>query len=72
MKKSLMLAALVIAVASLSGCSRCRQMTCGWFNKGDRCGPPPSACPPGMPQSQMLLPTTPQVLPGAIEVAPTF
>jgi hypothetical protein len=76
MTKKLLLAALVVAAASLAGCSRCRQMTCGWFNKGDRCGaPPPCApppCAPGMPSGAMMLPTTPQVLPGPIEVAPTL
>ena len=63
------LAGVALLVASLSGCNTCRQMTCGWFNRGDKCCPPP-ACPPGMPQATMMLPTTPQVLPGPIEIAP--
>jgi len=68
-KKVMFVAALALAVASSPGCNTCRQMTGGWFNRGDKCCPPP-ACPPGMPQATMMLPSTPQVLPGPIEIAP--
>jgi hypothetical protein len=68
-KKVLLLAGLALVAGSLAGCNTCRQMTGGWFNKGDKCCPPP-ACPPGVPQATMMLPTTPQVLPGAIDITP--
>jgi hypothetical protein len=63
---------LVIAVcAVLTGCSTCRQMCGGWFNKGDRCNVcPPADCPPGVPRAQFMMPGSPQVLPGPIEIAP--
>jgi hypothetical protein len=63
---------LVVAVcAALTGCSTCRQMCGGWFNKGDRCNVcPPPDCPPGMPRTQFMMPGSPQVLPGPIEIAP--
>jgi hypothetical protein len=70
-KKVLLLASLALVLAILPGCSRCRQMTGGWFNRGDKCYPPPN-CPPGVPQATMMLPTTPQVLPGPIEIAPSM
>ena len=72
-KKLYLLAGLMLVVTSLAGCNTCRRMSGGWFNRGDRCdvGPPP-ACPPGMPQATMMLPGTPQVMPGPIEVAPTL
>jgi hypothetical protein len=71
MFRNVMLATLV-AVATLSaGCSTCRQTMCGWFNRGDRCNvAPPVDCAPGMPRATMMLPGTPQVLPGPIEIAP--
>jgi hypothetical protein len=68
-RKVLFAAALMLA--SLAGCNTCRQMTCGWFNKGDKCCPPPD-CAPGAPRTMMMLPSTPQVLPGPIEIAPTM
>jgi len=67
------LAGAALLVASLSGCNTCRRMSGGWFNRGDRSNVcPPPDCPPGMPQATMMMPSTPQVLPGPIEVAPTF
>jgi hypothetical protein len=73
MKKTIVLAVMVIAFAATGGCNSCRQMTGGWFNRGDKCNVcPPPGCPPGAPQATMMLPTTPQVLPGPIEVAPTL
>jgi len=70
-KKVFVLVSLALVLAILPGCSRCRQMTGGWFNRGDKCCPPP-ACPPGAPQATFMLPNTPQVLPGPIEIAPTL
>ena len=70
-KKIFLLISLGVVVNGLAGCSSCRQMGGGWFNRGDKCCPPP-ACAPGVPQAQMMLPTTPQVLPGPIEVAPSL
>jgi hypothetical protein len=67
--KTFLLAGLALVIACISGCNSCRQMTGGWFNRGDKCCPPP-ACAPGMPQAQMMLPTTPQVLPGPIDITP--
>ena len=61
---------LALAAVSTAGCNTCRQTMGGWFNRGDRCAPPPVDCPPGMPQATMMLPGTPQVLPGPIEIAP--
>jgi hypothetical protein len=68
-KKVFLVAGLALAVANLAGCSSCRQSSGGWFNRGDKCCPPPS-CPPGMPQTTMMLPSSPQVLPGPIEISP--
>lgn len=68
-KKSFALAGVALVIASICGCNTCRQMTGGWFNRGDKCCPPP-ACAPGVPQAQMMLPTTPQVLPGPIDITP--
>jgi hypothetical protein len=42
----------------------------GWFHRGDKCCPP-ADCPPGMPRATMMLPSTPQVMPGPIEIAPS-
>jgi len=72
-KRLLMLIGVVVTIASLAGCSSCgRSSSCSsWFNRGDRCCPPP-ACGPGGPQATMMLPTTPQVMPGQIEIAPTL
>jgi hypothetical protein len=61
---------LLLAAASATGCNTCRQAMGGWFNRGDRCAPPPVNCPPGVPQATMMYPGTPQVLPGPIEIAP--
>ncbi len=71
--KLLSLAAVIVTIASLSGCSTCREACGSWFNRGDRCNvcPPPS-CPPGSPQASMMLPSSPQTFPGPIEVAPTL
>jgi hypothetical protein len=70
MKTLLIVMTLLFAAASTAGCNTCRQAMGGWFNKGDRCAPPPMDCPPGMPRATMMLPATPQVLPGPIEIAP--
>jgi hypothetical protein len=73
MKKMILLSVIAIAAAALAGChSTCRPTTSGWFNRGDRCNEcPPADCPPGVPRTQMMIPSTPTtVLPGAIEVAP--
>ena len=70
-KKLFLLAVVAVMASSLAGCSACRRMAPSWFNRGDRCCPPP-ACPPGIPTQTMMLPGTPQVLPGPIEVAPTL
>jgi hypothetical protein len=72
--KNLFFAALLAAtLASLAGCSACRNMCGGWFNRGDRCNDcPPADCAPGMPRATMMYPSSaPQVLPGPIEIAPT-
>jgi hypothetical protein len=75
--KWFLLAVVTATACSLAGCSTCRRMTPSWFNRGDKCCAPP-ACPPGIPQQSMMMPGatmmpgTPQVLPGPIEVAPTF
>ena len=78
-RKLLLLAVVAVATSSLAGCTACRRMVPSCFNKGDRCNVcPPPACPPGIPQQTMMmpgatmLPGTPQVLPGPIEVAPTL
>jgi len=73
-KKLLMLTAVVVTIASLAGCSSCgRGSGSSWFNRGDRCNVcPPPACGPGGPQATMMMPTSPQVMPGPIEIAPTL
>ena len=39
--------------------------------EGDRCDNcPPPDCSPGGPRATMMIPSTQQVLPGAIEIAP--
>ena len=69
MKKILLIVA--VCAATLAGCSTCRQMCGGWFNRGDKCNVcPPPDCAPGMPRSQLMLPGSPQVLPGPMEIAP--
>jgi hypothetical protein len=71
MKRFALFAGMMTIALSLAGCNTCRQMTGGWFNRGDKCNVcPPAGCAPGMPQTQMMLPSTPQVLPGPIEIAP--
>jgi hypothetical protein len=67
MKKAILLTAAALVLASLSGCHWCRW---DWFNRGDECAPPPAACPPGVPRATMMIPTSPQILPGPIDVAP--
>jgi hypothetical protein len=71
-KKLLLMTGLALTAAVFSGCHSCG--TSGsWFNRGGRCNVcPPPDCPPGIPQAQMMVPTTPQVMPGPIEVAPTL
>lgn len=59
-----------VLTAQAGGCHTCQQMTCGWFNRGDRCVTAPPDCPPGAPRATMMLPSSPQVLPGPIEIAP--
>ena len=69
MRKVIGLTVLTVLLASLAGCHTCRQMTSGWFDRGDRCGPPPQPdCPPGMPRASVMYPGTTTVLPGPIEV----
>lgn len=68
MKKAILLTAAALVLTSLSGCHWCRMGS--WFNRGDDCAPPPAACPPGVPRATMMIPTSPQILPGPIEVAP--
>jgi hypothetical protein len=70
MKKTILLAAITVSFVGLGGCNSCRPTTGSWFNRGDRCNVAPPGCPPGMPQATMMLPTSPQVLPGPIEIAP--
>jgi hypothetical protein len=70
MKKAILLTVAAMLIASLSGCHTCRNMFGGWFNRGDDCAPPPAACPPGVPRATMMIPSSPQILPGPIEVAP--
>jgi hypothetical protein len=73
MNKSIFAAGLLVAVATFAGCNTCRQSTGGWFNRGDRCNVcPPPDCAPGGPRATMMLPSSPQVLPGPIEIAPTL
>ena len=72
-KKLLSLTAVIVTIASLSGCSTCRNACSSMFNRGDRCNTcPPPACGPGGPQATMMMPSSPQTLPGPIEVAPTL
>ncbi len=69
--KRFMVLVVVVALASQSGCQACRNKMGSWFNRGDACGePPPPACPPGVPRATVMYPTSPQVLPGPIEIAP--
>lgn len=71
MKKAILLTVAALLVGSLTGCHTCRNMMGGWFNRGDQCGePPPAACPPGVPRATVMYPSSPQVLPGPIEIAP--
>jgi hypothetical protein len=69
--KLLVATATLLTLAGLVGCSSCGQPSMGgWFHRGDKCYPP-SDCPPGMPRATMMLPSTPQVMPGPIEIAPS-
>ena len=75
MKKLILLTVVALAAASQAGCSTCRGNRdggwfSGWFNRGDRCGEMEVDCPPGMPRATMMVPTSPQMLPGPIEIAP--
>jgi hypothetical protein len=70
MKKAIWLTVLALVIANLTGCHVCRRVG-GWFNRGDDCAPEmPPACPPGVPRGAMMIPSSPQILPGPIEVAP--
>jgi hypothetical protein len=74
MRKLLFLVAIVSVAASQTGCQACRNMCGGWFNRGDNCNDyPPADCAPGVPRATMMVPSmsSPQVLPGPIEIAPT-
>ena len=71
MQRFVLITLLGLGSLSLAGCHLCRSAG-GWFNRGDRCDmPPPSDCAPGVPRATMMLPSSPQVLPGPIEIAPT-
>lgn len=78
MKKLILLTVVALAAASQAGCSTCRESRgsgcgswfSGWFNQGDECGDMAQGCPPGMPRATMMVPTSPQMLPGPIEIAP--
>ena len=70
MKKAILLTVAALVIGSLTGCHACRNMVGGWFNRGSDCEPPPAACPPGVPRATMMIPSSPQILPGPIEVAP--
>jgi hypothetical protein len=70
MKRLIGLLVVTLAVTSLAGCHTCRRMTSGWFDRGDRCEPPPPDCPPGGPRATVMYPGSTTVLPGPIEVAP--
>lgn len=70
MKKLMLLAVVAVVVSSQSGCQTCRRMG-SWFHRGDECGEaPPTTCPPGVPRATFMMPGSPQVLPGPIEIAP--
>ncbi|MDX1944500.1 MAG: hypothetical protein SFU86_03765 [Pirellulaceae bacterium] len=74
MKKLLLVVTLATLAVSQSGCSSCRQggLFSGWFNRGGDCNPQPVGCAPGVPQATMMVPSSsPQILPGPIEIAPT-
>jgi hypothetical protein len=66
MKRIVLLTAIALAAASLSGCHSMGN----WFNRGNQCGQAPPACPPGGAQSTVMYPSMPGVLPGPIEIAP--
>ena len=70
MKKLILLTLAALVVGSLSGCRMCRSVG-SWFNRGDDCyEAAPPACPPGVPRATMMIPSSPQILPGPIEIAP--
>lgn len=83
MKKLILFALLGLLAAGSTGCASrngCRESGGGGhfshfgrlFNRGDRCDDcPPADCAPGIPQATMMYPSSsPQVLPGPIEIAP--
>jgi hypothetical protein len=71
MKKAILLTVAALIVASLTGCHSCGRMMGSWFNRGDQCGEaPPPSCPPGVPRATVMYPSSPQILPGPIEIAP--
>ena len=76
MNRLLLTTSLALLAGTLAGCNCCRPFTCGLFNRGDRCDAAPPDCSPGMPRAMMMVPSSPQmmpggqVLPGPIEVAP--
>jgi len=70
MKKLVLGAMLAAVAASLSGCQTCRRMG-SWFHRGDSCAEaPPATCPPGVPRATVMYPSSPQLLPGPIEMTP--
>jgi hypothetical protein len=72
-KKLVLLTGAALAIAIFAGCHSSCRTGGSWFNRGGRCNVcPPPDCPPGLPQAQMMLPATPQVMPGPIEIAPTL
>jgi hypothetical protein len=73
MKKLMVLALIALGVGSFAGCSHCRSLfSGGLFNRGDRCQEyPADDCAPGYPRATMMVPSSPQMLPGPFEIAPT-
>jgi hypothetical protein len=70
-KKLVLLLAVAMLVTSLAGCNACRRAAGGLFNRGGRCDEcPPDGFVPGGPQSTLMVPGSPTVMPGPIEIAP--
>lgn len=70
MRKLTWLVAVVVVASTLAGCS-CRRPFANWFNRGDDCNEVEPDCVPGMPRGAMMIPSSPQMMPGPIEIAPT-
>lgn len=70
MRKLTLFVAAVVVASSLAGCS-CRRPFANWFNRGDDCNDVEPGCVPGVPQGAMMIPSSPQMMPGPIEIAPT-